>query len=67
MEKQTRNGTLFTTQRKTKCSYAGPTTEYGYISEEAADCLPNKKARAKIHSPGMLYRFQVNGKAATSL
>jgi hypothetical protein len=29
--------------------------------------LPTKTARAKIHSPGMLYRFQVNGKAATSL
>jgi hypothetical protein len=32
-----------------------------------SDGLPIKKARAKMHSPGMvLYRFQVNGKAAAS-
>jgi len=27
--------------------------------EEATNCLPTKKARAKIHSPGMLYRLQI--------
>jgi hypothetical protein len=51
----------------TKCLH-GPTTEYGFIDEETADYLPTtKEARAKIHSPGMLYQFQGNGKAATSL
>jgi hypothetical protein len=41
----------------------GPTTEYGFINEEAADGLAIKKARVKLHhSPGMLYQLQVNGK-----
>jgi hypothetical protein len=67
MAKPKQHGTLCMTQGMTQCS-SGQTTEYGYISEEAANCLPAKKTRAKIHSsPGMLSRFQVNGKAANSL